>query len=76
MTAQTTQVVVFGVEGDDGLWLADLEAGTVTRIVDPLTGALASANEHRNAGATVVKGVNFAVRANSAGSVSGGFMDG
>lgn len=72
----TTQVVVFGVEGDDGLWLADLGTGTVSRIVDPLTGALASANEHRNAGATVVKGVNLAVRANSAGSVSGGFMDG
>ncbi|OCP15326.1 MULTISPECIES: hypothetical protein [unclassified Ensifer] len=72
----TTQVVVFGVEGDDGLWLADLGTGTVTRIAEPLTGALASANQHRNAGATVVKGVNFAVRANSAGSVSGGFMDG
>ncbi|WP_112809659.1 hypothetical protein [Ensifer sp.] len=76
MTEQTAKVVVFGVEGDDGLWLADLAAGTVTPITAPLTGALASANEHRNAGATVVKGVNFAVRANSAGSVSGGFMDG
>lgn len=71
-----TQVVVFGVEGDEGLWLADLGTGTVTRIDEPLKGALASANEHRNAGATVVKGVNLAVRANSAGSVSGGFMDG
>ncbi|WP_457580590.1 hypothetical protein [Ensifer canadensis] len=72
----TTQVVVIGVEGDDGLWLADLGTGSVTRINEPLTGALASANDHRNAGATVVKGVNLAVRANSAGSVSGGFMDG
>ncbi|KRD63634.1 MULTISPECIES: hypothetical protein [Sinorhizobium/Ensifer group] len=71
------KVVVIGVAGDDRLWMADLDAGTVTQIPTPTQGPLAAANDLRvNGGATVHKGVNLAVVAASSGSVSGGFMDG
>ncbi|HEV7309752.1 hypothetical protein [Ensifer sp.] len=71
------KVVVIGVEGDDRLWVADLDAGTVSLIPTPTQGPLAAANDLRNtSGARVHKGVNLAVLAASSGSVSGGFMDG
>lgn len=70
------KVVVIGVEGDNRLWVADLDAGTVSLIPAPTQGPLAAANDLRNNGAHVHKGVNLAVLAASAGSVSGGFMDG
>jgi len=69
------RLVVLGVAGDDGLWLADLDAGTITQIGAPATGALKAADDLRKAGATVVKGVNLAALATSADAVSGGFMD-
>lgn len=70
------KVVVIGVAGDDRLWVADLDAGTVAQIPTPTQGPLAAANDLRNSGATVTKGVNLAVLAASSDSVSGGFMDG
>lgn len=70
-----TRLVVLGVQGDDGLWLADLDAGTITQIGVPATGALKSADDLRKAGASVIKGVNLAALATSADAVSGGFMD-
>ncbi|MEI2298153.1 hypothetical protein [Ensifer sp. MJa1] len=72
------KVVVIGVAGDTRLWMADLDAGTVTEIPAPTQGPLATANDLRNnnSGAVVHKGVNLAVLAASSGSVSGGFMDG
>lgn len=70
------KVVVIGVAGDDRLWVADLDAGTVSQIPTPTQGPLATANDLRNGGATVTKGVNLAVLAASSDSVSGGFMDG
>lgn len=69
-------VVVIGVAGEDGLWVADLGAGTVTKIADPATGALQTANDLRKSGVTVTKGIDLAVVAQSAASVSGGYMDG
>lgn len=69
------RLVVLGIEGDDGLWVADLDAGTVTQITAPSTGALKAADDLRKAGASVVKGVNLAALASSASAVSGGFMD-
>ncbi|MGQ3211372.1 MAG: hypothetical protein ACT6U0_25660 [Shinella sp.] len=70
-----TRLVVLGVQGDDGLWLADLDAGTITQIGAPTTGALKAADDLRKAGATITKGVNLAALASSADAVSGGFMD-
>lgn len=70
-----TRLVVLGVQGDDGLWLADLDAGTITQIDVPATGALKNADDLRKAGASVIKGVNLAALATSADAVSGGFMD-
>ena len=61
------RLVVLGIEGEDGLWVADLDAGTVTQIAAP--------DDLRKAGASVVKGVNLAALASSADAVSGGFMD-
>lgn len=69
-------VVVLGIAGDDGLWVADLEARTVEKMKEPPSGALRTANDLRKGGATVTKGVNFAILAKSADSVSGGYMDG
>lgn len=71
-----SKVVVIGVAGEDGLWVADLGAGTVTRIGDPTAGALQTANELRKSGVTLTKGIDLAVVAQSAASVSGGYMDG
>lgn len=69
-------VVVIGVAGEEGLWVADLSAGTVTKVSAPATGALQTANELRKSGLTITKGVDLAVLAQSAASVSGGYMDG
>lgn len=69
------RLVVLGVQGDDGLWVADLDAGTVTSIGVPAGGALKAADDLRKAGASVIKGVNLAALATSADAVSGGFMD-
>ncbi|WP_276121378.1 MULTISPECIES: hypothetical protein [Pararhizobium] len=69
-------VVIIGIAGETGLWVADLNAGTVTKSPEPSAGALQTANDLRNKGATVTKGVNLAVLATSAEAVSGGYMDG
>lgn len=69
------RIVVIGIEEDDGLWVADLDAGTITQIAAPASGALKAAEDLRKAGATITKGVNLAALASSADAVSGGFMD-
>lgn len=70
-----TRLIVLGVQGDDDLWVADLDAGTVTKIGAPATGALKAADDMRKAGATITKGVNLAALASSADAISGGFLD-
>lgn len=70
------KVVVIGIEGESGLWAADLDAGTVVKIANPTQAELAAADKLRSAGATIVKGVNLAITAQSTASVAGGFMDG
>jgi hypothetical protein len=70
------KVLVIGVAGEDGLYLADLDAGTISKIPAPTKGALASADQLRASGVVITKGVNLAVTAQSTASVSGGFMDG
>lgn len=64
------KAVIIGIEGETGLWLADLEKGTVTPVTVPLTGNLAPAAALREKGVTVVKGVNFAVAFESAAVVA------
>jgi hypothetical protein len=69
------RIVVLGLPGEDGLWAVDLDAGTVTTLAPPTTGALKAADDLRKAGATVTKGVNLAALATSLDAASGGYMD-
>jgi len=68
-------IAVLGLQGEEGLWVVDFSAGTVTDLPAPSTGALKDADDLRKAGATVTKGVNLAVLATSADAASGGYMD-
>lgn len=68
-------VVVLGIPGETGLWVADFEAGTVTALAAPAPGPLASANDLRASGVTLVKGVDFAVAVSSAAKVAAGLLD-
>ena len=65
-----SKVVVIGVAGEAGLWLADLDIGTVTPLGEDLSGAMASAAALRNEGVTVIKGIDFALAAASAADVA------
>ncbi|PWW03562.1 hypothetical protein DFR52_101243 [Hoeflea marina] len=67
--------VVFGLPGEAGLWIADLDAGTVAPLEVEAGSALATADELRRGGATVVKGVNLALSVDIAGAAFSGFMD-
>ncbi|MBB2971807.1 hypothetical protein [Mesorhizobium sp. RMAD-H1] len=69
------QVVVLGLKGTADLWLVDFDAGTVTPIDPSDESQLGQADNLRQAGATIVKGVDFAVAASSVSAVGGGFMD-
>jgi hypothetical protein len=69
------KIVVLGIVGEQGLWVADLDAGTIAPVAAPSSGDLKKADDLRKAGATVVKGVNLAALASSVDSVSGGFLD-
>jgi hypothetical protein len=70
-----TRVVVLGLEGESGLWVVDLDAGSVAAVEAPSSGALKDADDLRRAGATVTKGVNLAALATSIDAASGGYMD-
>lgn len=71
-----SKIIVFGLPGEAGLYLADIEAGTVVPLEAPTNGALASANDIRKAGGTVVKGVDIAVAVGSADAAFSGVFDG
>lgn len=68
--------VLIGLRGEDGLWLADLEKGTVVRYTQPLSGDLATAASWRAKSVTVEKGVDFAVAISSASAVAAGLYEG
>ncbi|MFB9948453.1 hypothetical protein ACFFP0_06305 [Rhizobium puerariae] len=70
------KVVVIGLPGDDQLYLADIDAGTVQPIQPPSSGPLAAANDLRKAGGTVVKDVDLAVAVSSSEQVFSGVFDG
>lgn len=69
------KVVVIGIPGETGLWLADLDNGTV-RPLNSVTGELASVNALRKPGSAFVKNVDLAVAVSSADVVFGGHVDG
>lgn len=66
------KVVVIGIPGETELWLADLHAGTVTKLPPVKGGALAEAQKLRHAGATITKGVDLAVVVSSKEAVASG----
>jgi hypothetical protein len=70
------KVVVFGVAGDDGLWVADLDAGTIAPLRSPTTGHLKIAADLRAGGASVIKGVDLAIVVQSAAAVAAGHLVG
>ena len=69
-----SKVVVIGFPGDKKLYVADIDAGTVTELTKA-SGSLASASQLRASGGTVIKDVDFAVAISSAASVSAGLFD-
>jgi len=71
-----SKVVVIGLPGEEGLWLADLGAGTVTALAVPASGGLRQANDLRTAGVTVIKNVDLAVGVSTTADVAAGFLDG
>lgn len=70
-----SKVVVLGVEGEDGFWLADFEAGTLTKIDDTADGAFAFAARSRQSGEPLVRGVKFAIVTNNGEDPAGGHVD-
>ena len=68
-----SRAVVFGIAGDEKLWIADLDAGTVKEL--PPTGELAKIADLRKAGATVVKKVDFAVGVSAAKAAFSGHFE-
>lgn len=64
-----SKVVVLGLEGEAGLWVADLEAGTVTAVAADVADGL------REAGEITSRGISFATVAQTADELSGGFLD-
>ena len=70
------RIVVIALPGDEQLYLADLDAGTVQPMAAPTSGPLAAANDLRSAGGTIVKGVNLVVAVSSSEQVASGVFDG
>lgn len=71
-----TKVVVFGLPGENELWVADLEAGSVSRMDASGSSSIKAATETRNGGESYVKGVNLAFAVESSSAAFSGFMDG
>jgi hypothetical protein len=69
-------VVVISVEGKDGLWVADLDAGTVVPFPAPKSGDLKVVTDLRSTGTVLTKGVNIAVVVKSADAAFSGHYDG
>ena len=68
--------VLIGISGKDGLWLADLDQGTVVPYTQPLSGDLATAASWRAKGVEVHKDVDFAVAISSASAAASGLYEG
>ncbi|MFK0165164.1 hypothetical protein [Rhizobium sp. NPDC090279] len=71
-----TRAVLIGIKGEKGLWLADLEKGTIVQYKHRLTGDLGKAESWRAKGIRVEKDVDFAVTLTSATVVASGLFEG
>ena len=71
-----TNVVVIGVPGEAGLWVADIGAGTLTPFQPPAGSQLEAASKLRAGGAAIIKGVDFSVALKSADDAFSGHLDG
>jgi len=70
-----TNFVVIGIPGNPQLYLADLGAGTVSSLAVPAGSNLGIADQLRNAGAVITKGVNLAVTVGSSADAANGRLD-
>ena len=70
-----TNMVVIGIPGESGRWLADLTAGTVTQLTQSLSDELAAVETLQSSGGAVIKGVDFAVLVSPAAEVFAGHYD-
>ena len=70
------RIVVIGLPGETGLWIADLDAGTVAPMEPPTGDALGAANLLRSGGATIVNGVDLAIAVQSAADAFAGKFEG
>ncbi|WP_018234660.1 hypothetical protein [Ensifer sp. BR816] len=69
-----SKVVVIGIPGEPGLWIADLGNGTVTPL-DQVRGDLATVNGFRQLGSTFVNNVDLAIAVGSVDDVFAGHVD-
>ncbi|MBP2236794.1 hypothetical protein J2Z31_003308 [Sinorhizobium kostiense] len=67
-------VVVIGIPGEPGLWVADLGNGTV-KPLESTTGDLATVNALRKPGSAFVKNVDLAIAVSSVERVFAGHVD-
>ncbi len=70
------KIVVLGLKGEAGLWAADLDAGTVTPITEPLAGDMATVGPWRQNGVAIMKGVDVAVAVMTPAEAAGGLHEG
>ncbi|OAP38308.1 hypothetical protein AU381_22285 [Sinorhizobium glycinis] len=69
-----SKVVVIGIPGEPGLWMADLGNGTVTPL-NEVTGDLATVNGFRKLGSTFVNNIDLAIAVTSVEDVFAGHVD-
>ncbi|MBO9127183.1 MULTISPECIES: hypothetical protein [unclassified Rhizobium] len=69
-------VVVISITGEEGLWVADLRAGTVTPLDPPAGSKLKEVADLRKSGTSITKDVNFAVVVKSAKEAASGHYEG
>lgn len=70
------KLVILKITGDDQLYAADLEAGTVVAVDGQPIGELASLLVLAQSGAVVTKGVNAAIALDPSASIASSFHEG
>ncbi|WP_112812319.1 hypothetical protein [Ensifer sp.] len=70
------KVAILGFVGEAGLYVVDIDAGTVAPLTAPVKGGLQAVVDVQNAGGSVIRGVNVAVSVDSAEDISNGRFDG
>lgn len=69
------KVVVLGLSGEEGLWIADLEAGTVVPMSAEDSGKMQPVMNMRKAGTSINRGVDFAVSIQTADDSASGLYE-